>query len=168
MLCITRTKQWSLAAGTAIIIVAVLLLTLPVHEDRKTEYNKTQITKVDTVGKNGTKESQIQKHEKKDQNKNFSAVLSGPEFKPNPYLEEWSTENIRSGSNILDKVLSPQSGEKFNNRKITFRWKMFKKETVSLKILTNLEKEIFKARNELLAYLLSSADSGDMNKYGNA
>lgn len=141
----TRTKQWSMAVGTAVIIIAVLLLTLPVHEDKKTEYNKTPIAKIDTVGKSGTKEIQTQKHEERDQNKDFSAVLSGPEFKPNPYLEEWSAENIRSGIEKLDTVLSPQLGEKFYNKKITFQWKMIRNEAVSLKILTNQEKEIFTA-----------------------
>lgn len=72
--------------------------------------------------------------------------LSGPNFEPEPYLEEWVTESTRSGGEKIDAVLSPGIGEKFDGKEITFHWKMNEKIPVSLKILSNHEQEIFTAK----------------------
>jgi len=79
------------------------------------------------------------------QNKNDFAVLTEPSFKPATYLEEWITENVRS-DNLIDSVFSPEIGEKFYNSNITFQWKMNKVlDGITIKIMNNLEKEIFKS-----------------------
>ena len=78
------------------------------------------------------------------QNKNDFAELTGTSFKPVTYLDEWVTENVRSENNIIDTVFSPGIEEKFYDSKITFQWKMNKVlEGITIKIMNNLEKEIF-------------------------
>ena len=81
--------------------------------------------------------------EKKLQPNNNLAELNDPAFKPDPYFEEWITENVRS-ENIIDTIVSPETGERFYNQNILFHVKMKNfGNGISLKILNNLEKEIF-------------------------
>ena len=75
--------------------------------------------------------------------RNLPITSTGPEFTPNAYLEEWSNENVRSGNEIIDNVISPGKGQKFHNEEIKFQWKMLENEPVTIKILTNREKEVY-------------------------
>lgn len=75
--------------------------------------------------------------------------LSGPSFAPEPYLEEWVTQSTRAGDEIIDTVFSPEPGEKLDGGQITFQWTMLERIPVSLKILSNLEEEIFTSTPEL-------------------
>ena len=75
--------------------------------------------------------------------------LSGPSFAPEPYLEEWVTQSTRTSDEIIDSVLSPEPGEKLISGRITFQWTMLERIPVSLKILSNLEEEIFTSTTEL-------------------
>jgi len=92
--------------------------------------------------------------------KNDFAELTGPSFKTVPYLEEWITENVRSVNYNIDTVLSTGIGEKFQEKVIIFKWRMVEIENVSLKILTNLEEEIFTStptKNLLSSYTVQAA-----------
>ena len=75
--------------------------------------------------------------------------LTGPSFAPEPYLEEWVTQSTRTGDEIIDTVLSPELGEKLAGGQMTFQWTMLARIPVSLKILSNLEEEIFTSTPEL-------------------
>lgn len=77
-----------------------------------------------------------------------SLRLSGPNFEPNPYLEEWITESTRSEGEKLEKVLSPEIGEKFKSEEVEFRWKMIEQTPLFLKILSNVEEEILTLKPE--------------------
>ena len=88
------------------------------------------------------------------QDKNDFANLTGPSFRTVPYLEEWITENVRSGNNKIDTILSPGIGEKFREENIIFKWKMIDKEIVSLRIFNNLEKEIFTSKPDQIQFPL--------------
>ena len=71
------------------------------------------------------------------------AELTRPAFEPDPYLEEWIGEITRSGHVLIDTVFSPRIGEIIRNENVTFRWNMTREETVSMKIMTNIEEVVF-------------------------
>ena len=137
-------KRWGIAFAALAVIVLVLFLTF--RNDREV-LNEKVISKGEETfpeGQNDSLTKDTITEKDKSQIKNEFAELTGPSFKPAPYLEEWIGENIRSQNDIIDTVFSPAIGEKFYDRKITFQWKM--KETsagITLKILNNLEKEIY-------------------------
>lgn len=72
-------------------------------------------------------------------------LLSGSSFEPSNYLENWIKENIRSTSNRIDKVFSPVLGDTIKNNKVMFSWRMAENDKVSIKIMNNLEEEIYKS-----------------------
>lgn len=69
--------------------------------------------------------------------------LYAANFTPVPHLENWLEETTRSESAMIDSVYSPRRGEKIVAREIVFHWKMSAKTPVSLRILSNVEKELF-------------------------
>jgi hypothetical protein len=135
-------KRWGIAAVAAIVLI--FLITSIYQKDQKIfndkiiSQDKKPPAEMDSVN-----ESQ----EKPEPEKNIFAELTGPAFEPNPYMEEWITENTRSGSERIDTVFTPKIGEQFNNERITFKWAVPErdKEPVSLKVMNNIEKEIFKS-----------------------
>ncbi|HSD62806.1 MAG TPA: zf-HC2 domain-containing protein [Ignavibacteriaceae bacterium] len=134
----------------AVILLAVLLITIPTNNDGINGHNDAVVKKENSV-KNKSGENEKTDREKsgkeslpgKIQEEQFAANLKGPDFTPNPYMEEWSTENLRSVNEKLDKVISPATGEKFQNKDIIFKWTMIQNEPVTVKILTNKEKEVY-------------------------
>lgn len=76
------------------------------------------------------------------QEENLIAELSGPDFELNLYYEEWINENIRSGNNIIEKVIAPKNDKKFYDD-ITFKWIMKEQVPVLLSVLKNSEEKIF-------------------------
>ena len=128
-------RSWGIAVAVVSVFIIILILMIPLQKKNEIT-NKTAVIKKDTLNnKESIRKNSISKE--------FTAELSGPDFKPNPYLEEMTAENTRSGSEKLDTVISPGPGQKFYDKEITFSWKMFKNEPVTLKVETNLEKEIF-------------------------
>jgi len=71
------------------------------------------------------------------------AELTGPAFEPDPYLEEWIVETLRSEHTLIDTVISPQIGEVFYMESVRFQWDMAERKPVSLKIMTNTEEIIY-------------------------
>jgi hypothetical protein len=134
--------NWGIAVSFAIIIAVILIITLPGNNKYDIRKGNAVITKNDSTSKI-VQEKSIQKPEQKNlTNEELAANLTGPDFTPNQYLEEMSTENVRSVNEKLDKVISPASGIKIYNKDIAFRWSMIQNEPVTIKILTNKEKEV--------------------------
>ncbi|NWF90885.1 MAG: zf-HC2 domain-containing protein [Ignavibacteriaceae bacterium] len=77
------------------------------------------------------------------QEENLIAELSGPEFTPNPYYEEWINENVRS-DNVIEKVIEPANDKKLYDD-VNFRWIMKEHTPVLLSVLKNSEEKIFSA-----------------------
>lgn len=73
---------------------------------------------------------------------NLIAELSGPQFSPNPYYEEWINENLRSSSKIVDTVLSPAAGDTIISSPVFFKFRLSVDEPIRLAILDNNENEI--------------------------
>lgn len=76
------------------------------------------------------------------QEENLIAEFSGPDFELNPYYEEWINENVRSGNNIIEKVIAPKNDTKFYDD-IAFKWIMKEQVPVLLSVLKNSEEKIF-------------------------
>jgi hypothetical protein len=83
-----------------------------------------------------TEENPIKKNE------NLIAELSGPAFNPNTYYEEWINENVRSGNNLIERVIEPKNGIKTYDD-LTFKWVMKENAKIQLSILDNLESKIY-------------------------
>jgi len=132
-------KRWGITfAATAVaVLIFIMIFT---RNDKEVFTDKVVPEDKETIEQNY--ETRVQKDDELVDNKIF-AELTGPAFKSAPYLEEWITENVRSGNDKIDSVFSPATGEKFHKEDIIFKWKMIDKETVSLKIMNNIEKEIF-------------------------
>ena len=100
--------------------------------------------------------------------KNLIAELSGPEFNPSPYYEEWINENLRSGSILIEKVISPKNNDKYSNQPVLFKWQMKENIQVNLVIMNNDEDVIFSTRvpsNSFPEYSLSLSQN-DFDKSG--
>lgn len=74
--------------------------------------------------------------------KNLIAELSGPDFNPSPYYEEWINENVRSVNNLIEKIIAPKNGTK-NHGDLTFKWVMKENVEIQLSILNNLEEKLY-------------------------
>ncbi len=77
-----------------------------------------------------------------EKNENLIAELSGPAFNPNAYYEEWINENVRSGNNLIERVIAPKNGIKTYDD-LTFKWVMKENAKIQLSILDNLEEKIY-------------------------
>lgn len=78
--------------------------------------------------------------------KNLIAELSGPDFNPSPYYEEWINENVRSGNILIEKVISPKNNDKYLNQSALFKWRMTENVPVNLVIMDNDEDVIFSTK----------------------
>ncbi len=74
------------------------------------------------------------------------ANLTGPEFNPSPYYEEWINENVRSGNILIDKVISPKNTDKYLNQPVLFKWLMRENIPVNLVIMNNDDDIIFSTK----------------------
>lgn len=135
--------RWGIAF-TSIVVLAIIFFFL--FQEKQSTINEKVITNnEESIPENqdditaDTLNKQVEQ-----QNKNDFAELTGPEFKPMPYFEEWIIENVRSQNNPVVSVFSPTLGEKYYNREIIFNWKMNKPSNgIVIKIINNLEKEIY-------------------------
>ena len=149
-------KRWGIAAAAIAVAITFLMIFTnrndqEVFNNKITSRNKETPKAMDTLKESRQKPEQV---------KDFLAELSGPDFEPEPYLEEWITENIRSDSKMIDTVFSPLIGEKFYNKEIIFRWNMTNDNVVSLKILTNREEEVFNATADQTQFPLLKVRTG--------
>lgn len=137
-------KGWGIAVSFALLVLVMLFVTL--SNNKNSQQHKQDIVSVseDSLGQEdfNKKIDSSKERSEKIPGKEIASNFFGTDFKPNPYLEEWSTENIRSDNEILDKVISPLKEQKFYNKEITFNWQMIKNEPVTFTILTNQEKKI--------------------------
>jgi hypothetical protein len=152
-------KRWGIAFAAITVMVLALFLTL--LNDQEVLNDKVITKNKETLPENQENPLAADTISEKDNSpfNNDFAELTGPAFKPVPYLEEWITENVRSVNNNIDTILSPGIGEKFQEKVIIFNWRMVEKENVSLKILTNLEEEIFTSnldKNQLSNYTVQA------------
>jgi hypothetical protein len=100
--------------------------------------------------------------------KNLLAELSGPEFNPSPYYEEWINENVRSGNILIDKVIAPKNNDKYSDQSVLFKWRMTENLPVNLVIMNNDEDVIFSttvSSDSFPEYSLS-ASQNDFEKSG--
>lgn len=74
---------------------------------------------------------------------NLIAELSGEEFNANPYYEELIKENVRSSTQVLDKVISPLIGDTISTSQILFKFKLNENRPVILTLLDNNEEKKF-------------------------
>ena len=146
--------RWGIAFAASVAALIFLIIFInrndqEIFDDKITSGDKKSLEEKDSLNESG-------KYPTKDEG--FIAELTGPAFESNVYLEEWITENVRSGNDILDTVFSPLIGKKFYDEEIAFKWNMTLNKEVSLKILTNQEKEIFNATPKQTQYLLSTIE----------
>jgi len=132
--------NWGIAVSFAIIILAILFITLPTSNEHNLKSDNKTVIKKDSIRQ---RKSEKESLPVKIQEEELAANLTGPDFTPNSYLEEMSTEYVRSVNEKLDRVILPFPGEKFYDKDIIFKWLMIKNEPVMLKILTNKEKEVY-------------------------
>ena len=131
--------RWGIAFSSIVFLAVVLYF---LFQNKQGIINEKIITQDENVFPND--KIVIDSLEEKNlQPNNDLAELNDPAFKPNPYFEEWITENVRSDNDIIDTVFSPQIGEKFYNKEIIFKWSMSENTSAFLKILNNNEEEIF-------------------------
>lgn len=131
--------KWGIAF-TAIAALLIFLLIFTRQNDQV--ILPDNIITEDTDNKN-LQDEQLHNEELLQKDKDLIAELTGPAFTPSPYFEEWITENVRAGSDKIEFVSSPETEEKFQDEDISFRWRMANEEIISLKIMNNLEEEIF-------------------------
>lgn len=134
--------NWGVTVAFTIIILAILFITLPTNDEQDLK-NRNVVIKQDSTNNIQRERTGQEQLPQKNHDEDLAANLTGPDFTPDPYMEEWSNENVRSINDKLDKVISPAAGEKIYNKDISFRWSMIQNETVSFKIMTNKEKEVF-------------------------
>jgi len=151
---ISSPTRWGIALVTVAAVVAIFLIIFINRDDQQVSADK--IISRDEESQNDFQEPQLPNEEAISDEKDVLAELTGPAFKPQPYLEEWINENVRSGSEIIDTVFSPFVGEKFYNKEIIFKWKMNNDKPASFKILSNVEQEIFIASPEQSQNLIST------------
>lgn len=128
-------KRIVFAAAVVTALFLVYILSGPVEKNINDE--ELKIVEKDSEEEN---ENITQKDFEKSEEKVF-ADLSGPAFEPNPYIEEWITDNLRSENNI-DTIISPLMNDTLSG-KINFKWRMIDEGEVFLKIITNNEEIIF-------------------------
>lgn len=137
-------NRWGIAVSFALFVLVMLFVTLPTNKNSQQHQQNIVSVYKDSLGQEDVNEKidSSKESSKKIPGKEIAANFSGPNFKSNPYLEEWLSENIRSDNEILDKVISPLKEQKFYNKEITFNWRMIKNEPVTFTILTNQEKKV--------------------------
>lgn len=126
------------AIVSVILAFIIFLLLQPKNEDQKIVVQKSTEEAVDS-SEQIIKESPDEKYIKKE----TIAELTGPDFEPNAYYEEWMNENIRSVNNLVSEIISPKSGEKIAGSEINFKWRMSDKLIIYLKVFNNTESEIY-------------------------
>lgn len=148
-------------AFALVVLVFVLYFALKndstqLSEEQKifTDKESTQKQEVDSLI--------LQPQEQTAPGNNLIAELSGPQFNPNPYYEEWINENVRSSSGIIDKVLSPAVSDTIISSSVLFKFRLSADETVRLVILDNNENKIksvqLKNNNLICSFTLTSSE----------
>jgi hypothetical protein len=162
--------RWGTAIVSASVIALILIITLQNNNDLNISNNKLTFNEADSLKeKDATDKVQNEIYQDEYiQQEDLFADLSGPNFKTNPYMEEWINESTRSGSEIIDTIFSPKIGEKFNNENVIFKWKMNRETTVFLKVLSNLEEEIVSIVPEIMQSQIITVEAGPdvFNKSG--
>ncbi len=141
---LSLSQRWGIAFAAMAVTILVLFLTLRSDQEILNDkvISKDEVTFPEDQNDHLIKDTMTQKD--KSQINNDFAELTGPSFKPVPYLEGWITENVRSQNDIIDTVFSPAIGKKFYGGKINFRWMLNKTSTeIIIKIMNNSEEVIF-------------------------
>lgn len=140
-------------AFALVVLVFVLYFALKndstsLSEEQKifTDKESTQKKEVDT--------SIVQPKKQASPESNLIAELSGPRFNPNPYYEEWISENVRSSSDIVETVLSPAINDTIISSQVLFKFRLNELKPAQLIILDNNENEVksVQLKNENLVY----------------
>jgi len=97
-------------------------------------------------GRDSVKQLVEQKQLQPEGESDLLANLTGPEFKLNPYYEEWMNETVRSGNVLIDKVISPKNNDKYSNQSVLFKWRMTEKIPVNLVIMNNEDDVVFSTK----------------------
>ncbi len=137
-------KRRGIAVSFVLFVLVMLFVTLPTNKNSQQHQQNIVSVNKDSLGHEDVNEKVDSSKEssKKIPGKEIATDFSGPDFKPNPYFEEWSAENIRSDNEKLDRVISPLKEQKFYNKEIIFNWQMIKNEPVIFTVLTNQEKKV--------------------------
>ncbi|MFO7525295.1 MAG: zf-HC2 domain-containing protein [Ignavibacteriaceae bacterium] len=133
-------KRWAIALSTAAIIFLLIIFNIKYGESIDSEIIITEDKQVDEQI-----DESIEPIPEVIQPKDDFTVLTGPAFEQSQYIEDWINENIRSSNEKIDTVLSPVLGDTIKNNNVIFSWRMVEQEEVSIKIMNNLEEEIYKA-----------------------
>lgn len=144
-------KRWAIAISTTAIVSLLIIFNIRSGEITDSENIITEDRQVDEQP-----DKPIETTQDVIQLKDDFAVLTGPAFEQSQYLEDWIIENIRSANDKIDTVLSPVLGDTIKNNNVIFSWRMVEKEEVSIKIMNNLEEEIYKANADLSQFPLFS------------
>lgn len=148
-------------AFALLVLVFVLYFALKNDSTQLSEEQKI-FTDKESNQKQEVDTSIVQPQKQTTRESNLIAELSGPQFSPNPYYEEWINENVRSSSDIIDKVLSPAAGDTIIYSPVLFKFRLSADEPVRLVILDNNENEIkslqLKNNNLICSFTLNSSE----------
>lgn len=125
--------------AAAVIVFAFLLYFVLSRSEKINQDNELVISNDSLLIENDTSVATPENKEE------LIADLSLPEFQPNPYLEEWMKDNVRSDENIIKVVTSPVNDEKIVDSTVTFRWEMNEKNIIDITVMNNLEGIIYSA-----------------------
>jgi hypothetical protein len=139
-------QRWGIALAAAAVAL-FFIVSIFIRTDRNV-ITETEI-QTDREIEDRFSEKQHQSEEAISERRELFAALTGPAFEPVPYLEQWITESVRSESDRIVSFILPEIGTVYENTDIVFRWEMTEREIVSVKILNNLEEEIFVTAPEI-------------------
>ena len=134
--------------GFALSVLALLFILYFALKTDKTQPpdEKQIITETKTEPEQKVDSPKTQSEKPVEPNKNLIAELSGPEFNPSPYYEEWINENVRSGNVLIEKVFLPKNNDKYSNQSVLFKWRMRENIPVNLVIMNNDDDIIFSTK----------------------
>jgi hypothetical protein len=162
------TFSTSVKFGFTFAVLALLFILYFVLKNEATQPPDTKqiITETKTEPEQNVDSLKTEKQFEPD--KNLIAELSGPEFNPSPYYEEWINENLRSGNILIEKVISPKISDKYSNQSVLFKWRMTENIAVNLVIMNNDDDIVFytKVLSGKFPEYYISVNEKDLNKSG--
>lgn len=137
--------RWGFAFGSlaAVFIVFYLILNYPkINDSSEPRIVEDKIIIQDSLDKNLPQPEEVIK-QPKETNNELIASLAGPAYDPNEYYEMLIVENVRSGNNIIEKVISPEIGVRITRGRINVNFKINENIPLELKVINNSEELIY-------------------------
>lgn len=137
--------RWGIAFGSisAVFIIFYLIFKSPeLNDSTQPIFVEDKIMVQDSIDQNIPQQQELITQPKKTNNESLAA-LTGPAYNPNEYYEMLIVENVRSEHNTIEKVISPEIGERISSGRINFNFKIKRNIPLELKVLNNSEEIIY-------------------------